>query len=323
MSSKCGARYKAVWRYPDIIFRQPAVQLVYNSQMQLIINLPKKFNFYHAVTDYGWYQLKPFEWNEEKQILSTVLNLNKKIIRIHIAQFDKKSLQIEIEKVTKFSHTELAELNKIINRIFRLDEDFEEFFLFAKNHLEFNFITQQGRSRLIRSATLFEDIVKTILTTNTTWRQTKNMSESLCKLCGSKYSKDNYTFPTPLQIKNSKIEDLKNIARLGYRAEYIHNLASMIVDLKINLEDIESKIVDTKERYKFLRAIKGVGDYSANNILMLLGDYSNLAFDSEMRSHVTKKYFQGKIVSEKEIKNFYEKFGKFKYLFYWFDMTSN
>jgi 3-methyladenine DNA glycosylase/8-oxoguanine DNA glycosylase len=68
-----------------------------------------------------------------------------------------------------------------------------------------------------------------------------------------------------------------------------------------------------------LLAIKGVGAYAANALLMLLGHYDGLPIDSAFRSHVKNKYFAGKEVSDLEMAAVYEPWSAWKALAYWFD----
>ncbi|MBI1879301.1 MAG: hypothetical protein HYR94_13975, partial [Chloroflexi bacterium] len=44
-----------------------------------------------------------------------------------------------------------------------------------------------------------------------------------------------------------------------------------------------------------------------------------LAIDSELRAHVSKKYYQGQPVTEAQMREIYAPWGKWQYLAYWFD----
>jgi 3-methyladenine DNA glycosylase/8-oxoguanine DNA glycosylase len=68
-----------------------------------------------------------------------------------------------------------------------------------------------------------------------------------------------------------------------------------------------------------LRQIKGIGPYAAATLLMILGRYEHLAIDTELRAHVSTKYFQGQPVTEAQMREIYAPWGKWQYLAYWFD----
>ena len=75
--------------------------------------------------------------------------------------------------------------------------------------------------------------------------------------------------------------------------------------------------------FKELRSIKGVGAYSAGNILKLLGRYDYLGLDSWSRSKYYELYHQGRTVSDRTIERRYIQFGKWRGLFFWLEMTKH
>ena len=108
---------------------------------------------------------------------------------------------------------------------------------------------------------------------------------------------------------------------MGYRSAYVWELAAAVVDGKVNLDIFENQELPTEELYRMLRQIKGVGDYAASTILMLLGRYDRLAIDSELRAFVFKKYFDDQPVSNDQIQTIYAPWGHWQYLAYWFDAS--
>jgi len=67
--------------------------------------------------------------------------------------------------------------------------------------------------------------------------------------------------------------------------------------------------------------VKGCGDYAAENLLKLLGRYDGLALDSWLRSQFYKKHNREKVCPDKKIERHYTKFGDWKGLAIWCDMT--
>jgi hypothetical protein len=53
---------------------------------------------------------------------------------------------------------------------------------------------------------------------------------------------------------------------------------------------------------------------------MLLGRYEFLGFDTEMRDFIARRYNSGQIPTEKQAFAIYERWGRWKYLAYWFDI---
>jgi 3-methyladenine DNA glycosylase/8-oxoguanine DNA glycosylase len=74
---------------------------------------------------------------------------------------------------------------------------------------------------------------------------------------------------------------------------------------------------------KELKKVKGVGDYAAENLLKLLGRYDGLALDSWLRGQFYKTHNKGRKCADKKIDKFYSKFGSWKGLAIWCDMTES
>ncbi|MBA4186249.1 MAG: hypothetical protein H0X49_19905 [Acidobacteria bacterium] len=70
-----------------------------------------------------------------------------------------------------------------------------------------------------------------------------------------------------------------------------------------------------------MKQIKGVGDYAAENLLKLVGRYDGLALDSWLRSQFYKKHNAKQLCADKKIEKHYEKFGNWRGLAIWCDMT--
>ena len=70
-----------------------------------------------------------------------------------------------------------------------------------------------------------------------------------------------------------------------------------------------------------MKRVKGVGDYAAENLLKLVGRYDGLALDSFLRGEFYKKHNGAEICDDKQIHAFYEKFGDWRGLAIWCDMT--
>ena len=70
-----------------------------------------------------------------------------------------------------------------------------------------------------------------------------------------------------------------------------------------------------------MKKVKGVGDYAADNLLKLVGHYDGLALDSFLRSEFYKTHRNAKKCPDKTIEKHYKRFGKWRGLVMWCDMT--
>jgi 3-methyladenine DNA glycosylase/8-oxoguanine DNA glycosylase len=80
--------------------------------------------------------------------------------------------------------------------------------------------------------------------------------------------------------------------------------------------------IPSAEIKKDLLAIKGIGNYAAASILMLLGRYDEIPVDSVFQQLMEKKYFPDRDFELKEALAIYEKWGRWQYLAYWFDLLT-
>ena len=68
-------------------------------------------------------------------------------------------------------------LTKTVAHMFRLDEDLSGFYALVGEDGDLSW-SATGAGRMLRAPTVFEDVVKTICTTNTSWSGTRKMTHS-------------------------------------------------------------------------------------------------------------------------------------------------
>jgi 3-methyladenine DNA glycosylase/8-oxoguanine DNA glycosylase len=200
-----------------------------------------------------------------------------------------------------------------------LNEDFSELYKLTKKEPKLNDVEKKAQGRLLRSPTLFEDTIKTILTTNTSWAGTIRMTESLVKQFGEPLPVSNteFAFPSPKRIASSDEQTLRDITRLGYRSPYILKLAREVDSGSLDLEALKSSKLPGEQLHSKLSSIKGVGNYAAANLMMLLGHYDYLTIDSWALKMVSQEFFNGDPISPAEVEEVFDPWGKWKGLAYW------
>lgn len=282
---------------------------------------PSPFNFRSTVQAHGWVVLHPFEWHESTAELSRIHRLaSGQVVHLRMKEANL-GVHIAVDAVQSLTADEEAEIRQDVRRMLRLDEDFSEFHQLRERIDGWSLDLQPGSGRLLRCPRLFEDIVCTLCTTNIAWSGTKRMVQRLVTKLGDPFPDDGdwHAFPTAETIADAGLHFLKQETGLGYRSAYVWELATSVVEGKVDLEVFEDQALPTNELYRMLREIKGVGDYAAATILMLLGRYGRLAIDSEMRAFVSKKYFDNQPASNDQIQAIYAPWGRWQYLAYWFD----
>ena len=287
------------------------------------------FDFWSTLQAHGWVDLLPNVYHEDTRSFSRVERLaSGKVVRLHVSAGEQEGervpLTVQISHAGRLAAADREEIENAVRHMLRLDEDFREFYRLCKqNGLPWSRI-KPGKGRLLRSPGLFEDMVKVILTTNVQWGGTKRMVREMVEQFGESCTSDSElkAFPQAHALAALPFEDFQSRVRLGYRAAYIYQLACVFSQQPNCYAKFFDAEIPSAEIKKDLLAIKGVGNYAAASILMLLGRYDEIPVDSVFQQLMEKKYFQDGVFELKDALVIYEKWGRWQYLAYWFDLLT-
>jgi len=287
------------------------------AHLNLTLSARQPFNFLSVVNSHGWVQLAPFRFDEGGEVLSYTDQLsNGRVVDYKIF---KASKGVKINVDGRCSKSEQNEIAEKITWMFGLDQDFSSFYKIARKEPKLRHSQRLARGRVLRSPTFFEDVLKTILTTNTLWAATRRMNLNLIASFGNLLPDSDFkAFPTPDRIAASSSEVLKDAVRVGYRAPAIHELASRVVSHELDIESFKTSTLPTLELRKELMKIRGVGPYAAANLLMILGRHDFIPIDSWALKVVSHEWYRGKPITAKEVEKRFEKWGDIKGLAFWF-----
>jgi 3-methyladenine DNA glycosylase/8-oxoguanine DNA glycosylase len=287
--------------------------------MELKIPTPRNFNFKRTVASHGWYQLPPFTLDAKKWVLTRVIDLGKKP-PVTIFMTGRKN-HVRVATGRLLNKTETALLLRDARHILRLDDDLESFYLTTACNPEFSWVAEQGAGRMLRSPTVFEDLVKMICTTNCSWSLTLKMVHGLVNNLGRETEDGRRSFPTPQAMASMPIEFFVNEVRAGYRAPYLKELAGRVASRELDVEQWLTTDLPTRDLMKQIKSVKGAGDYAAENLLRLLGRYDGLALDSWTRAKFFQVRNNGRKASDKKIARYYSRFNEWRGLALWCDVT--
>jgi 3-methyladenine DNA glycosylase/8-oxoguanine DNA glycosylase len=285
--------------------------------VSLNLSARKPFNFHSVVNSHGWVQLAPFRYDEEGRVLFYTDALsNGRVVDYRIRETPQG---VEVETHGKLSSAERNEIVEKVTWMFGLDQDFTTFYKAARKEPKLRKAQKLARGRVLRSPTFFEDILKTILTTNTLWAATKRMNLNLIDSFGDNLAgTDIKAFPRPEKIAASNPAVLREKVRVGYRAPAIHELAARVVSGDLDVESFRTSTLPTLELRKELMKMRGIGPYAAANLLMILGRSDFIPIDSWALKMVSHEWYRGKPVTIKQVEKRFKKWGEFKGLAYWF-----
>ena len=301
--------------------------------MKFTLSARLPFKFLSVVNSHGWRQLAPFSYDELTNTLSYVLRLSTgRVIELKFHDATDGVL-VETEKLDKLEKQEVV---GTATWMFGLDLDFSRFYRAAREEPKLVRAKKLSLGRLLRAPTLFEDVVKTILTTNTLWAATKNMTRKLVDEFGEPLkpagrvapndsegrtetnNSHSKAFPTPESIAASTPDYIKEKIRVGYRAPAIHQLAVRMASGQLDLESLKASDMPTLDLRRELMRINGVGPYAAANLLMLLGRHDFIPIDSSALAAVSTEWYKGRPVTAKDVEKHFAKWGEFKGLVFWF-----
>src|SRR5436189_4934536 len=112
--------------------------------------------------------------------------------------------------------------------MFRLDENLARFYDAVSTDPEFEWIRHEGAGRLLRSPTVFEDLVKMICTTNCSWELTEKMVSGLVNELGGESDDRRKSFPTAAAMARRPERFFRYKIRAGYRSSYLTDLARRV-----------------------------------------------------------------------------------------------
>jgi 3-methyladenine DNA glycosylase/8-oxoguanine DNA glycosylase len=207
-----------------------------------------------------------------------------------------------------------------VRHMLRLDEDLSAFYERASEDGELAWVAS-GAGRLLRSPTVFEDVVKTICTTNCAWSATVRMVTALVDNLGQPTAEGGgRAFPTPAAMAEAGEDFYTDVARAGYRGAYLRTLAADVAEGRVDVEALAHPAMGDDEAAERLLALPGVGPYACAHVMMLLGRYGRLVLDSWTRPTYRRVAGRPRI-TDKGIERAFRRYREYAGLAFWLMLT--
>ncbi len=216
-----------------------------------------------------------------------------------------------------------------VRHVLSLDLDLTSFYAVAAEDPDLAWVLS-GAGRMVRSPTVFEDVVKTICTTNTSWGGTTRMVNALVEHLGEKAPGAPPTgpygraFPTPEAMAAAPEPFYKKVAGAGYRGPYLKTLSTDVVRGRVDLEAlarVSREDLPDEEVAAQLQALPGVGPYAAAHIMLMLGRYDRLILDSWTRPTYARRLGKKRPISDRSIERRFKRYGRYAGLAFWLFLT--
>jgi 3-methyladenine DNA glycosylase/8-oxoguanine DNA glycosylase len=283
---------------------------------ELEVGAPRDFSLDALVASHGWYQLRPFRFDPANRALETVLRLpGDRAAEVRLVRSDKGGLLATTARPLAARDRAFAQAR--VARMLHLDAPLDAFHRLCRSDASLRWIARLGLGRLLRAQDLWEDALKTLLTTNCTWKQTVSMVGRLVEGAGAPAPSGARAFPSPERVIAAGIRFLQREVKVGYRAKAAIELAERARSGELDSFSVE----DEEAARKQVKSWNGFGDYAANSLLALLGKRGRPVIDSWAIARASELHFGGRACKPADVVRIYERFGEWSGSVAWFDLN--
>jgi 3-methyladenine DNA glycosylase/8-oxoguanine DNA glycosylase len=263
-------------------------------------------DFRRTLASHGVAELLPNRLEEEAWTLETTLAVGGRAQTVRVGEGRPGYADVD----------GAPEVLDVVRHMLRLDEDLSRFYAMIADDDQLAW-ARRGAGRMLRSPSVFEDVVKTVCTTNCAWSGTVRMVTALVENLGV----EGRTFPSPEAMAEAGDDFYRDVARAGYRGPYLRAIAAAVADGTLDLEALDGRSdLPDEEVAERLLALPGVGPYAAAHIMMLLGRYGRLILDSWTRPTYARIAGR-KTVKDTTIERRFRRYKDFAGLAFWLYLT--
>ena len=252
---------------------------------------------------HGWRTLAPFNWDQEGLRLETAAIVSGRAVAIDLVQSGSRVL------VEAWGDVGRGDLDAVVERMLWTDLDLAEFHVRCRRQKRYRAVADNGDGRLLRSPTLWEDLVKVLATTNISWSGTRAMTERLVGALGEPAPLGRTAFPGPEAVARISADDLAAQSGFGYRAGSLRRIAQLVVEGRLDPDSWERPDRSDRAVAREILGLPGIGPYAQACIMALCGRFGHLPIDSVFRARHPD--------TEVALRH-YRSWGRWKYLAYWF-----
>jgi N-glycosylase/DNA lyase len=230
------------------------------------------------VRSHGWSSLAPFLVEERPLVLRGALPPTGEAGAVSYALRDAAScIDATVTLAGRATPRRLSVIGARLRELLSLDEALGPLYTRTDGHPRLGYARRVGAGRMLRGASVWEDLVKVLLTTNCSWALTTQMTARLVQALGDEAPGGARAFPTPARMAAEDERFYRDVVRAGYRAPHLVQLsravASGALALPARARAREHEIAassDEAVRGQLL-ALPGFGPFAADNLLRLLG----------------------------------------------------
>ena len=289
------------------------------------LDSPQGFSLKATVLSHGWHECAPMNWSEGGRCFQTIECNGGRPYRVSVVENACGRQAPKFAVTVDGGDLDDGVLQRTRDRLrvtLGLDRDLSEFYELCAQHPRLSAIPRIGGGRLLRSASMTENIIKALCATNVNWTQAVKMINRIAQLGPHVPHFRNLTaWPSPREILKAGERYLNEVCRLGYRTESILAFCHAVGDGRFDPESLDvmasDPTVSSDDLLALLRSIHGIGPSSAHYLLGFLGRHDRLSIDSATVAHVAQLHTNGRRPTNKQIERVYAPYGRWKNLVYW------
>jgi len=299
------------------------------------MRVPSPFDLEVVVRSHGWYDLAPWSWDGERRILARPLLLSgEEVVRAELAERAEPGggLALRLAAQGRLSERAAGEARAQLRHALSLDEELGPFWRRVEELMpereglglpDLRWAVARGAGRMLRSPTVFEDLVKMLCTTNCSWSLTRAMVSRLVERAGAPGPLGCRAFPTPEALGERPVRFFRETVRAGYRAPWLRQIARDIAAGRLDVEAWRDPALPEEELYRRIRELPGFGPYAAEGLLRLLSRHRHLALDSWVRPRLRELRGLRRPPSDRTIARWFAPFGEWAGLALWLEVTAD
>ena len=286
-------------------------------------------DLWRTLVSHGFHELAPTSLDEATRSLSLTVRVPRgKPRRIAIAAGRRGAARIQVAGPPPPAAGRDA-ITATVARVLHLDHDLSAFYAIAAEDPQLSWAST-GAGRMLRSPTVWEDVVKTLCTTNCSWGLTVTMVNALVTNLGDAPAGDrdalHSAFPTAEVMAKQDERFYRDVVRSGYRAPRFVELAELqatgAIDLEVLGRASRDEIPD-EEVERQLLALPGIGPYAAAHVMMTIGRNSKLILDSWTRPKYKRVTNARRQPTDDQITRRFRRYGPEAGLAFWLVVTQD
>ncbi|HVF21073.1 MAG TPA: hypothetical protein VNA14_12650 [Mycobacteriales bacterium] len=250
--------------------------------------VPSGFSLRRTAMSHGWCALAPTAYDDRSNALHRTLSLpDAGALTVTVTQSKDGRLRASWGRV-EGSCADRVAVKAALRHMLALDDDLTELHEHCRTVPGLEWVSELAVGRILRSPIVFEDLVKTLATTNCSWRLTELMTERIVESLSPRGPSGERAFPGPETFVAAGETHFTDVVRAGYRARAFVELAQRCLSGELDSASWFSPEVDDADVLGQIKALRGFGPYAAEGMLGLVGRPRGLALDSWIRAKLPR-----------------------------------